>query len=90
MQTTAINAMEHSERCGSASGRAANPWIGFFEDLSLGGDAYTKSSLLELIDEADFVYWEVRPGIEYDSELLIIECGEWRGRFAVSLPKHSA
>ncbi len=40
-----------------------------------------------MIDEVDLVYREVRPGIEYCPKMLIIECGDWRGRFAIPLPK---
>ncbi len=88
-QTTKVNAMEQLKEVARRAVERTDPLAGFFEDLSLMGDAFPKSSVLELIDEADAVYWEVRPGVEYVPEMLIIECGEWRGRFDVPLPKQS-
>lgn len=86
-ETTQLSAMEQLKDVARRAVEREEPWTGFFEDVSLGGDAFTKSSVLGLIDDADAVYWEVRPGVAYVPEMLIIECGDWRGRFAVPLPK---
>lgn len=86
-QTTQVDVMEQLKALARQAVEKADPWAGSFAELSFGGDAFPKKGLLELIDEADFVYWEVRPGIEYCPEMLIVECGEWRGQFDVPLPK---
>lgn len=64
---------------------AIKPILGFFQDQRLGGDAFPKHSVLQLIDEADEVYWDH----EATPALLVVRLGEEHLYFDLESEKHS-
>ncbi len=62
-----------------------DPLLGFFEDHSLGGEAFTKNGVLSLVDDADEIYWDRQS----TPATLVVRLGEHGFRFDLESERNS-
>ncbi len=62
-----------------------DPLLGFFEDHSLGGEAFTKNGVLSLIGDADEIYWDRQT----TPTTLVVHLGEHHFRFDLESERNS-
>ncbi len=62
-----------------------DPPFGFFEDQSLGGEVFTESGLLSIINDADEIFFDRKA----TPALLVVRLGEQRFRFDLVSERNS-